>query len=534
MMDGRFEIKIPGVSMMVMLAMLALVMTTATAATAAAAPGNEIVFVLGTDVNKDALQNAASNDTIASGLNITIYSMNDTVAQDFNFPDYQVIFIESQDKSMVMQWGANIIAARESGSEVIGYNLYPATDLSNATLPNITLSNIDLRSSEYTDIERYWVQGGDTNMENMLKFMGQKFCDAWANETIPEPELLRSKINITYILNYETDNYYLIKVLGERSVITDRFTVTVMDGAEAAAANLTALSDVDVIMLGMIGANQFPEFKDALLAAKDNGTQIGLIGNSVDTYGVSNLDMENSILTDYHKNGGYTNMENWIRCIGATLEDAYIEYSPAVPPSIPDHGIYHPDAFPMIFENSTEYLVWYADHGYNASAPTIGIITNKLAKDKIYYTTDNAIIRDLESKGCNVIYTTSKVCSQDVDYFTRDKNVLVDSIISLNAFYLNYGDQEQGVEYLKNYNVPVLKGVLDHYNTPDEYNASQRGLDLMSIPFQVTQPEIDGCIDYIWIAGQVKDPATEQSYYEPLMPRWTGCVTVRSHGQILE
>jgi cobaltochelatase CobN len=513
-MDVRFVMKMATVSMMVMLAMLALVMTTA-----AAAPGNEIVFVLGTDVNKDALQNAASNDTIVSGLNITIYGMNDTVAQDFNFPDYQVIFIESKDESMVMQWGANIIAARESGSVVIGYNLYPATDLSNATLSNITLSNIDLRSSEYTDIERYWVQGGNSNMENMLKFMGQKFCDAWSNETIPEPELLHPKINITYILNYETDNYYLIKVLGERSVITDRFTVTVMDGAEAAAANLTALSDQDVIMLGMIGANQFPEFKDALLAAKDNGTQIGLIGNSVDTYGVSNLDMENSILTDYHKNGGYTNMENWIRCIGATLEDIYIEYSPAVPPSIPDHGIYHPDAFPMIFENSTEYLVWYADHGYNASAPTIGIITNKLAKDKIYYTTDNAIIRDLESKGCNVIYTTSKVCSQDVDYFTRDKNVLVDSIISLNAFYLNYGDQEQGVEYLKNYNVPVLKGVLDHYNTPDEYNASQRGLDLMSIPFQVTQPEIDGCIDYIWIAGKVKDPATEQSYYEPLMPQ---------------
>jgi len=228
-------------------------------------------------------------------------------------------------------------------------------------------------------------------------------------------------------------------------------------------------------------------------------------------------DLPHSAMKEYHKNGGYTNMENWIRCIGATLEDIYIEYSPAVPPSIPDHGIYHPDAFPMIFENSTEYLVWYADHGYNASAPTIGIITNKLAKDKIYYTTDNAIIRDLESKGCNVIYTTSKVCSQDVDYFTRDKNVLVDSIISLNAFYLNYGDQEQGVEYLKNYNVPVLKGVLDHYNTPDEYNASQRGLDLMSIPFQVTQPEIDGCIDYIWIAGKVKDPATEQSYYEPCL-----------------
>ncbi|NOR60676.1 MAG: cobaltochelatase subunit CobN, partial [Methanosarcinales archaeon] len=69
----------------------------------------------------------------------------------------------------------------------------------------------------------------------------------------------------------------------------------------------------------------------------------------------------------------------------------------------------------------------------------------------------------------------------------------------------------------KKYNVPVLKGVLDSSTTPDEYNTSQRGLDLMSIAFQVTQPEIDGCIDYIWIAGDDTDPVTGQKYYEPII-----------------
>jgi cobaltochelatase CobN len=472
-----------------------------------------VMFVLGTDVNKVSLTNVSSNTNITSQLNVTIFDMTKTVPAGFYFSDYAIIFIESQSESMVNDWQANLSSnltiAKDNGngSKVMGYNLSS----------NITVANVDLYSSEYTDIERYWVHGGDTNMEFMLKFMGQKFCDAWVNETIPDPELLHPKINITYIINYETDKHYLIKVLGERSVITDRFNVTVMDGQEAAAANLTDLSNQDVIMLGMVGATEFPEFKDVLLEARDNGTQIGLIGNSLDTYGVSNLDMENSAMKDYHENGGYTNMENWIRCIGATLKDVYIEYSPAVPPSIPDHGIYHPDAFPRIFENSTEYLEWYVDNGYNASVPTIGIIINGLAKEEIYYTTDNAVIRDLESKGCNVIYTTKKVCEQDVDYFTMDGTVLVDSIISLNAFYLNYGDQSKGVEYLKKYNVPVLKGVLDHYSTPDEYNASQRGPDLMSIAFQVTQPEIDGCIDYIWIAGNVEDPVTGQEYYKPIM-----------------
>jgi cobaltochelatase CobN len=510
MVNGMSVMKITTVSMI----MLALVMTTAMAA-----PGNKIVFMLGTDVNNDALQNAASNNTIASELDITIFGMNDTVAQNFNFPDHRVIFIESQDETLVAQWSANITAARQSGSVIIGYNLSPSSTFQS----NTTLSSIDLRSSEYTDIERYWVQGGDSNMENMLKFMGQKFCDAWSDENIPEPELLRSKINITYITNYDIDNYYLIKVAGERSVIKDRFDVTVFDGMDGKeiAANLAEGSEQDVIILGMISADQLVEFKDVLLAAKDNGTQIGLIATT-DVYGIETIkmdDLPHCAMKEYHDNGGYTNMENWIRGIGVTLEGAYIEYAPALLPSIPDHGIYHPDAFPMIFENITKYIAWYTDHGYNASAPTIGIIANELVQDRIYYSTENAIIRYLESKGCNVIYTTKEVCSQDMDHFIMDGNVLVDSIISLNAFYLNYDNQEQGVEYLKSYNVPVLKGVLDPYSTPDMYNVSQRGLDLMSIAFQVTQPEIDGCIDYVWIAGKVNDPATGRTYYEPVMPQ---------------
>ncbi len=494
-----------------LLLIISVLVLTALTTGVSAEENNSILFILGTDFNEVALNNATSNANISEQLNITIF--NATVPEGFNFSNYSVIFIESQAESTVNDWQANLSSnltiAKDNGngSKVMGYNLSS----------NITVANVDLYSSEYTDIERYWIQGGDANMESMLKFMGQKFCGAWANESIPDPELLHPEINITFILNYETDNFYLTKVLGERSVITDQFNVTVMTGQEAAAANLTDVSEQDVIMLGMIGANEFPEFKDALLAAK-NSTQIGLIGNSVDTYGVSNLDMENSTMKDYHENGGYTNMENWIRCIGVTLEDVYIEYSLAVPPLIPDHGIYHPDAKTRIFENSTEYLEWYADHGYNASAPTIGIIaTYHIEKNTLLHTTDDAIINNLESKGYNVIFSTYKVCTDDVDYFTQNGTVLVDSIISLKSFYLNYGNQTEGVDYLKKYNVPVLKGVLDSYSTPDEYNASQRGLDLMSIAFQVTQPEIDGCIDYIWIAGKVKDPVTGQEYYEPVM-----------------
>ncbi len=474
--------------------------------------GNETLFILGTDINEAALKSASLNGTITSELTVTIVTKNDTVPDSLNFSNYRAIFIESQNEVMLGMWDANITAAKENGSAVIGYNLSAA----NATVPNV-----DLKSANYTEIEGYWIQGGEENMKHFLMSIGKNFCGKWAGVAIPEPVELHPKVNIAFIINNDPNYYYLNKVIAERRVISDRFNVAVMSGDDAANANLTDLSDQDVIMLYMVGATELPHFKDALIAAKNNGTQIGLFGMN-DAYGIGTIDMENpphSMMKDYHYNGGYANMEDWIRCIGATLDGVYIEYAPAAPPSIPDHGIYHPDAFPRIFENSTEYLEWYKDHGYDASAPTIGIIGDHLAKERIGYTCEDAIINETESKGCNVIYTTQKVCSDDVDYFIQDGTVLVDTIISLKGFYLNYGNQEEGVNYLKKYNVPVLKGVTDYYSTPAEFNNSSRGLDPMSIAFQVTQPEIDGCIDYIWVCGRVEDPDTGQYYYEPLMPQ---------------
>ncbi|MFP4655275.1 MAG: cobaltochelatase subunit CobN [Methanohalobium sp.] len=465
-----------------------------------------ITFILGTDINEEALQTAASNSTIDEKLNVTVYTKNDTIPQDTNFSQSSVIFIESRNETFKNEWNKSINSAKDNGTSVIGYNLS-----SNVT----SLSNVDLYSNNYTEIERYWIQDGDTNMKNMLKTMGQKFCEQWVGENITEPEIIHPETNVTYILNSDNSVYYLNQVLSERDIITDRFDVTVMDGQEA-SENLTDVSDQDVIMLYMIGSTTMPDIKDPLLEAKDNGTQIGLFGMQ-DNYDVSTIDMEkppHNAMKEYLYNSSFSNMEHWIRYIGAEFEDDYIEYKPSQPPEIPDHGIYHPDAFPRIFENSTTYFEWYKDHGYNESAPTIGIIDeNSLGKSEMDYNADDDIIQELESKGCNVIYTTSKVCEEDVDYFTNNGSVIVDTIISNKGFYLNYGDQEKGVDYLEEYNVPVIKAVFDYYNSPADYNASTHGVNPQSLAFQVTQPEIDGATEYIWVAGRVQDPDNPDKYY---------------------
>jgi cobaltochelatase CobN len=470
---------------------------------------DKFLFILGTDLNKESLINASLDEDIDLQLNTTVLS-TDEVPNNFNFSQYGVIFIESQPEELVnTTWRSGISDAKVAGAQIIGYNLSE----------NITLTNVDLYSDEYTEIERYWIQGGEPNMINMTRVMAQEFAGLWTSKTYT-PEIVQPKMNVTFILNRDTCVYYMDLVLKERKVITDRFNVNVMAGEEAINATNLDLTNEDVIILYMLGSNQLPLIKDELLEAQANGAEIGTFGMLADVYGIATFDMDSdeySILTDYLFNDGYDNMENWIRRVGSTFGNVYIESADPAEPEIPTDGIYHPDAFPRIFENSTEYLEWYADHGYNESALTIGVIGGKFGQTELAFNSENAIIRELESQGCNVIYTTYAVCSDDVDYFIKDGEVLVDSIISVKGFYLNYGNQEEGVEYLQEvYNVPAIKAVQDYYQTPEDYINSTRGLSVSCIPWQVTQAEIDGLTDYIWIAGRVQDEETQQYYYKPL------------------
>ncbi len=471
-----------------------------------ASNSDKYLFILGTDTNRDALALASATPDIAMQLNITLAYASD-ISTDFEFSDYGVIFIESQNATIVSdQWKDGINKAKGAGSKVIMYNMPH----------DLGISNVDLYTNEYSNIERSWLQGGQKNMENMLRTMGQKFTGLWIGKTY-EPVIIQERSNLTYIVNSDQALYYMNQVISERQVLRDLFNIRCMPSTDA--LNISDFTKEDVIILYMVGANDFPPLKAPLYAAKDAGVQIGMFGMLDDTYPLATFDISSpkyNAMSKYLHNGGYKNMEHWVRFTASSVLGTYIESAIPSAPLIPDDGIYHPEAFPRIFSNSTEYLEWYVEHGFNASAPTIGIIGGKLGKTRLDYNTEDAIIRDLENKGYNVIYTTYKVCETDMDCLTKDGIVLVDSIISLKGFYLNYNDQKKGVEYLKKYNVPVLKGIMDYYFTPEQYLSGLHGLSPTSIPYQVTQPEIDGLIDDIWIAGRVKDATTGQYYYVPI------------------
>ncbi|WP_321430229.1 hypothetical protein [uncultured Methanolobus sp.] len=243
---------------------------------------NEFVFVLGTDLNGVSLNNAANNSNISENLNITIFTPSNPVPDGFVFSDYGVIFLESYNKTFVDEWSPEIKCAKAGGAKIIGYNLSS----------DIILPNVDLYSDDYTDIERYWIQGGAANMENMLISMGQKFSGLWEEETIPEPVLLKEKLNLTFIVGADSNLYYLDKVTNERDVILDNFNVNIMTPSRCSCKPHRCFRPGFNIGVYDRRALISPQLSGVLSAAKDSGTEISL-GNTADVYGLNTVDTQN-------------------------------------------------------------------------------------------------------------------------------------------------------------------------------------------------------------------------------------------------
>jgi len=470
-----------------------------------ATESSEFLFILGTNVNEAALKNASFDPAVASELNVTIFARNDTLPDEIDFSNYAVVFIEYQDEALVKSWDASINASKLAGVKFIGYNLST----------NITAPNVDLALDNCTDIERYWVQGGEANMANMIRFMGQEFLDLWTEVEVPEPLILQPKTRILFIMNLDSTEHAVEKVFNETPLIQDLFTVTFYDGEEAAASE-DNFADCDVIYMAHLGGTTMNALEERLRMAADAGVYIPTFMKMVDVWGISNVNISDpaySPISGYFNDNvpSEANMNNWIRWTGTTFNDLYVEYKPPQNVEIPTEGIFRPETYPKkVFENSTEYLEWYANrtegHIYNPSNLTVGVIG-----------WEDAAISALESRGINVIAVHSNFIENDARYFTDEEgDVLVDLILSFKGFYLYYGDPDAGKDRIEAFNVPVIKVVTDYYYPPEEWENSTYGLSPQSVAFQIVQPEIDGTIEYIWVEGRTEHPITGEMYYKPM------------------
>ncbi|AKB34938.1 CobN-like chelatase BtuS for metalloporphyrine salvage [Methanosarcina siciliae C2J] len=311
-------------------------------------------------------------------------------------------------------------------------------------------------------------------------------------------------------------------------------------------SNVT-IENQDVIFTYMLWS-QYQYIGDDLERAHENGTALIDITSMMDpTYiNTSSYDMilsgtkpYNSTEEKYFYSMGPTgillkNTENFLIYLAKTygdkpeLTDSWVYNDPI---EFPDAALYHPDSRsslnelePDWFENTTDYLDWYSNstvneshHVYDKNKPTIGIWFH--ASD---YTAGNLevidyLIRDLESKGCNVIAGFETFNDIHNFYFDENGDPLVQCVISLKSFRLNYEDPDKGIEELEALDVPILRGMVvsnpaDSSDTAD----SNRGIPNSEVVYKTLLPSIDGIFEYIVIGIDNYDSETGESNYEPL------------------
>lgn len=304
----------------------------------------------------------------------------------------------------------------------------------------------------------------------------------------------------------------------------------------------------DVIFTYMLWS-QFEDIGDDLESAHKNGTALIDISSAIDTTYINTSSYDriftgtkpyNSTEERFFYNMGSRgilkkNTENFLTYLAKTYGDKpeltknWVYENPV---EFPEAAIYHPDARSSInesqpdwFENTTDYLEWYSNstnsnesrHIYDKSKPTIGIWFH--ASD---YTGDNlevinALIHDLEGKGCNVIAGFDTFNDIHKFYFDENGDPLVQCVISLKSFRLNYDDPDKGVQELKDLDVPVLTGlvVTNPANSTDIADGN-RGIPSEEVVYKTLLPSIDGIFEYIVVGIDNYDSETGESNYEPL------------------
>ena len=378
-------------------------------------------------------------------------------------------------------------------------------------------------SKTYTDIDSdisKQLQSAWT--ENILMFLAK--VNSEESGSAKEKEIVQkwndNRIKITYMGFTGQENWGIINQYSSFMDVTFLKDYWTPDGEKAIAdfANSGRLKDQDLIIINMITEASIDQIDKSITNA-DNKLrtlanaadipvyfiQCGEISTFVtidDEYGESraNKEMSEQLLvfgavkyeTDKKISNGIT--ENWILKKG-----------------MPTYGIYHPN-LQNFHENAVTYIAEYSTdplytgrHTYNASNATVGIWFHKSYFSDGRVKIIDALIHDLESKGVNVIagfdvFQDTESGNPMMKYYAdKNGNVLIHSAISIKDFALNYQNYEDGVEWLEELDVVVMKAVI-----------ASTGGSITEIPkdmliYSTVSPNRDGMGDFILLGNVGED-----------------------------
>lgn len=260
--------------------------------------------------------------------------------------------------------------------------------------------------------------------------------------------------------------------------------------------------------------------KDINLRAK-----IVCLGHDPSYWMLSNVEPE--ILSkaySYLVINGEKNIINMFRFLVNKLSDKQISYEE--PEQIPWEALYHPEA-DSIFTDVEAYLEWYRKRKIK-DKPTIGILFSRHYWINGNTEVEDLLIRELESKGFNVIPAFAYSVKDNslgtkgsgevvLEWFIdKEGKPRIDGFIKLISFFLGTSREKRmdntdvasdGVEILKKLNVPVFSPVSSYYKTIEEWEKEELNFD---VGWSIALPEFEGVIEPIIVSAQVEGQEDER------------------------
>ena len=451
------------------------------------------------------------------------------VADSGLLDEQDVIFFDMVTASIFDPLNESLMRAKDNGVSFVDIRSMNTPEyfdyVSNGSIDD-TICNYYNSMGVDTEVER-------KNAENLLTYIAKEYgnhpeiADNWvtikvmyiawapsdALETASQTNPYSQNIEYTFIESYNTTTW-----AGPSDDLI-------------AAGEGGLLEEQDIIFCDMLTGSIFDPIDQFFSNAHNNGTVLVDIRslNTPEYFDYVYDGSENNTLCNYYNNMGTTtsvqlvNAENLLIYLAKELGNnseltGAWEYSTLGPVNLPDIGLYHPDYEGKYFESTEEYLNWYAEETgthrtYDPSKPTIGMWMHRSDVKEGHTEVAEALLRDIESKDCNVILGFDTF-DDIVKYYCDENNqALVQCVISMKSFRLNYFDNEKGLRELKELDVPVLRGIVvegtNSYDPADE----NRGIPNGQVVRKTIGPNVDGIFEYIVVGDSIYDPDTETSIY---------------------
>lgn len=229
-------------------------------------------------------------------------------------------------------------------------------------------------------------------------------------------------------------------------------------------------------------------------------------------------DMKNWILAQqYYAEGGTENIKNLILLL--LKEYGCVKEIGKVPPPITsDYGLYNPQER-TFSKNLDSYL---KSTGYDERKPTVAVLMySGMHFDECRVIADS-LYRELKDD-MNLIFIASKT-EFNLEALEKYLNeTKVDLLLNCQYFRIHGGpyggEPEPTYRFLQKTDVPVLIGLKSYATEIESWKESREGLDPLEVIIGITLPELNGCIEPLFVAGL-------RSFEDPLLGKVKATETI--------